>query len=80
MTKKTETMAWNGLTLEISMEPNAVLSRITGEEYASLKATNPANAGQPLINDAFALSLIRSAGGAASFVDVMLSAELQQAA
>jgi hypothetical protein len=80
MTKKTETMAWNGTTLEISMEPNEFLSRITGEEYASLKVTNPANTRKPLFNDALPLSLIRSAGGAANFVDVMLSAELQQAA
>ena len=79
MKTKTETMAWNRLTLEISLESNAVLSRIAGEEYASLKVTSPANA-KPLINDAFAASLIQSAGGAANFVDVMLSAELQQAA
>jgi len=79
MKTKTETMAWNGLTLEISLEPNAVLSRLAGEEYASLKVTSPAIA-KPLINDAFADSLIQSAGGAVNFVDVMLSAELQQAA
>lgn len=74
MTKQTETLAWNGLTLEISMERNAVLSRIAGAEYASLKATNPAKTSKPLFNDAFAVSLIQSAGGAANFVDVMLSA------
>lgn len=80
MTKETETMEWNGLMLEISMEPNAVLSRITGEEYASLKVTAAANTRKPIFNDAWPVSLIRSAGGAANFVDVMLSAELQQAA
>ena len=74
MTKKTATLAWNGLTLEISIERNAVLSCITGEEYASLKATNPANASKSLFNDALPVSLIQSAGGAVNFVDVMLSA------
>ncbi len=74
-----ETMAWNGLTLEISLEPNTVLSRITGEAYASLKVTNTENS-RSLINDALPLAVIRSAGGAANFVDVMLSADFQQAA
>ncbi len=77
MTKKT--MKWNGLTLEISAEPNALLSRLQGEEVTSLKVTSAASA-KPLINDTFAASLIQTAGGAANFVDVMLSAELQQAA
>ena len=79
MTKQTETMAWNGMTLEISLEPNPVLSRITGEAYASLKVTNAANS-RNLINNSLPLSVIRSAGGAANFVDVMLSADYQQAA
>ena len=79
MKTETETMAWNGLTLEISLEPNPVLSRITGEAYASLKVTNAANS-RNLINDALPLAVIRSAGGAANFVDVMLSADFQQAA
>ena len=74
MKTKPETLAWNGLTLEISTEPNRVLSRLTGEEYVSLKATDPANTSTPIFNDAFAVSLIQSAGGAANFVDVMLSA------
>ncbi len=78
MTKETETMAWNGMTLEISVEPNDVLSRITGEAYASLKVTNPAN-NRDLINDALPLSIIRAAGGAENFVDVTLSAQLPQA-
>lgn len=77
MTK--QTTKWNGLTLEISAEPNRVLSRLAGEEVTSLKVTSPATA-KPLINDAFAASLIQSAGGAVDFVDVMLSAELQRAA
>ena len=79
MTTQTETMAWNGLTLEISLEPNPFLSRITGEAYASLKVTNTANS-RDLMNDSLPLSVIRSAGGAANFVDVMLSADFQQAA
>ena len=79
MTTENQTMAWNGLTLEISLEPNAVLSRMTGEAYASLKVTNTANS-RNLINDALPLSLIRSAGGAENFVDVMLSADFQQPA
>jgi len=79
MKTENETMAWNGLMLEISLEPNPVLSRITGEDYASLKVTNAATS-RSLINDALPLSLIRSAGGAANFVDVMLSADFQQAA
>ena len=74
-----QTMKWNGLTLEISTEPNPFLSRIEGEEITSLKVTNPA-AAKPLMHDAFAASLIAQAGGSANFVDVMLSAELQQAA
>ena len=79
MKKKTETMEWNGLTLEISLEPNDVLSRITGEAYASLKVTNPVNK-RDLFNDALPMDVIRSAGGAENFVDVMLSADLPQAA
>ena len=67
-------MKWNGLTIEINAERNAFLSRIQGEEVTSLKVTSPATA-KPLINDAFAASLIQSAGGAVDFVDVMLSAE-----
>src|SRR5688572_6814933 len=59
MTK--QTMKWNGLTLEISAEPNRVLSRLNGEEITSLKVTSPATA-KPLINDAFAASLIAQAG------------------
>ena len=79
MKTENETMAWNGLTLHISLEPNAVLSRITGEAYASLKVTN-AESRRDLMNDTLPLSVIRSAGGAANFVDVMLSADFQQAA
>ena len=79
MKTENETMAWNGLTLEISLEPNAVLSRIAGEAYASLKVTN-AESRRDLMNDTLPLSVIRSAGGAANFVDVMLSADFQQAA
>ena len=74
-----QTMKWNGFTLEISAEPNRILSRLAGEEVTSLKVTSPATA-KPLINDVFAASLIQSAGGAVDFVDVMLSAELQRAA
>ena len=76
MTK--QTMKWNGLTLEISAEPNRFLSRIQGEEVTSLKVTSRAIA-KPLINDAFAASLIAQAGGAVDFVDVMLSAEQRAA-
>jgi len=72
MTK--QTMKWNGLTLEISAEPNRFLSRIQGEEVTSLKVTSRAIA-TPLMNEAFAASLIAQAGGAVNFVDVMLSAE-----
>ena len=71
-------MKWNGLTIEISAEPNKFLSRIEGEEVTSLKVTSPATA-KPLINDAFAASLIAQAGGAVDFVDVMLSAEQRAA-
>jgi hypothetical protein len=79
MTKQTETMEWNGLTLEISLEPNDVLTRITGEAYASLKVTNPAN-NRDLFNDALPFDVIRSAGGTENFIDVMLSAEMPLAA
>ena len=79
MKKQIETMEWNGQTLEISLEPNDVLTLITGEAYASLKVTNPANK-RDLFNDALPMDVIRSAGGAENFVDVMLSAEIQQAA
>ena len=44
----------------------------------TLKVTSPATA-KPLINDAFAASLIAQAGGAVNFVDVMLSAEQRAA-
>lgn len=79
MTKQTETMEWNGLTLEISLEPNDVLTRITGEAYASLKVTNPAN-NRSLFNDVLPFEVLRSAGGAESFIDVMLSVEMPLAA
>ena len=79
MKTENETLAWNGLMLEISLTPNPFLSRITGEAYASLKVTNTANS-RDLMNDSLPLSVIRSAGGAANFVDVMLSADYQQAA
>ena len=71
-------MKWNGLTIEINTERNAFLSRIQGEEVTSLKVTSPAIA-TPLMNEAFAASLIEQAGGAANFVDVMLSAEQRAA-
>jgi hypothetical protein len=74
---KTQTN-WNGLSIEISAEPNPFLSRIEGEEITSLKVTSP-SAAKPLINDAFAASLIAQAGGAVNFVDVMLSAEQRAA-
>ena len=71
-------MKWNGLTIEINAERNAFLSRIQGEEVTSLKVTSPAIA-TPLMDEAFAASLIEQAGGAANFVDVMLSAEQRAA-
>jgi len=71
-------MKWNGLTIEINAERNAFLSRIQGEEVTSLKVTSPAIA-TPLMNEAFAASLIEQAGGAANFVDVMLFAEQRAA-
>ena len=74
---KTQTK-WNGLSIEISAEPNRLLSRIQGEEVTSLKVTSATTA-KPLINDAFAASLIAQAGGAVNFVDVMLSAEQRAA-
>ena len=67
---KTQTN-WNGLNIEISTATNPFLSRIEGEEITSLKVTSTATA-KPLINDAFAASLIAQAGGAVNFVDVML--------
>lgn len=72
-----QTINWNGLMLEIHTKANSVLTRMEGEEYTSLKVTSPEDK-QPLIHDAFATSLIRQAGGAVAFVDVMLTA--QQAA
>ena len=74
MKTKPHTMNWNGLTLEISAEPDRFLSRIQGEEVISLKVTSRAIA-TPIMNEAFAASLIAQAGGAANFVDVMLSAD-----
>ena len=74
---KTQTN-WNGLSIEISAEPNPFLSRIEGEEITSLKVTSP-SAAKPLINDAFAASLIAQAGGAVNLVDVMLSVEQRAA-
>ena len=79
MKKQTETMEWNGQTLEISLEPNDLLTRITGEVYATLKVTDPIN-NRSLMNDAMPIDLILSAGNAGSFVDVMLSAAMAQAA
>jgi hypothetical protein len=74
---KTQTN-WNGLTIEISAEPNRFLSRIQGEEIISLKVTSRAIS-MPIMNEAFAASLIEQAGGAENFVDVMLSAEQRAA-
>lgn len=74
---KTQTN-WDGLSIEISAEPNTFLSRVEGEEITSLKVTSQ-SAAKPLINDAFAASLIAQAGGAVNFVDVMLSAEQRAA-
>lgn len=74
MKAETKILNWNGVMLQVTAEPNAFLSRIEGEEITSLKVTSPATA-KPLINDAFAASLIAQAGGAVNFVDVMLSAE-----
>jgi hypothetical protein len=79
MTTETETISWHGMTLEINLEPNHTISRLTGEAYASLKVTNTANS-RNLINDVLPFDVIRSAGGATNFVDVMLSADFQQAA
>ena len=79
MKKQIETMEWNGQTLEISLEPNDVLTLIMGEAYASLKVTNQANKRDPF-NDALPMDVIRSAGSAENFVDVMLSAKIRQAA
>ena len=79
MKKQIETMEWNGQALEISLEPNDVLRLIMGEAYASLKVTNQANK-RDLFNDALPMDVIRSAGSAENFVDVMLSAKIRQAA
>ena len=69
-----QTINWNGLMLEIHTKANTILTRMEGEEYTSLKVTSPEDK-QPLIHDAFAASLIRQAGGAVAFVDVMLTAQ-----
>ena len=69
-----QTINWNGLMLEIHTEANTILTRMEGEEYTSLKVTSSKDK-QPLIHDAFATSLIRQAGGAVAFVDVMLTAQ-----
>ena len=74
MTTHKQTFDWNGQTLEIHTEANTVLTRMEGEEYTSLKVTSPEDK-QPLIHDAFATSLIRQAGGAVAFVDVILTAQ-----
>ena len=79
MKKQIETMEWNGQTLEISLEPNDVLTRITGEVYANLKVKSLTD-NRSLMNDAMPIDLILSAGDAGSFVDVMLSAAMAQAA
>lgn len=79
MKKQIETMEWNGQTLEISLEPNELLTRMTGEVYANLKVTNLTE-NRSLMNDAMPIDLILSAGDAGSFVDVVLSAAMAQAA
>ena len=79
MKKLIEMMEWNGQTLKISLEPNDVLSRITGEVYANLKVIDLTN-NCSVMNDAMPIDLILSAGDAGSFVDVMLSAAVAQAA
>ncbi|MDE1152346.1 MAG: hypothetical protein PW788_07400 [Micavibrio sp.] len=75
MNTEYQTINWNGLTLEITLEQDSVTSRIAGEQHISLKVTSPAQA-SPVMHDTFAASLIQSAGGAVGFVDVMLSARL----
>lgn len=79
MKKQIETMEWNGQILEISLEPNDLLTRMTGEVYTNLKVTNLTE-NSSLMNDAMPIDLILSAGNAGSFVDVMLSAAMAQAA
>jgi hypothetical protein len=69
-----QTINWNGQTLEISTEPNRLLSRLAGEEVTSLKVTSHTTV-KPLIHDTFTTALIESAGGTVDFVDVMLSAQ-----
>jgi hypothetical protein len=82
---ETHWMNWNGLTLEIKLEANRVLSRITGEEHANIqvKSLYPLNAPLPIARSGFyahslPASTIRAAGGAVNFIDVMLEADSQQ--
>jgi hypothetical protein len=74
MKSEYQTINWNGLTLEISVRKDFLVSRLTGEEHALLKVTSP-KAANPLIHDTYPAAVIQSAGGMADFVDVMLSSQ-----
>ncbi len=72
---------WNGIALEIKVEKNQVLSRITGEEHANIqvRSLDPLHAALPLAErgfykDSVAASILSAAGGAVAYIDVMLEA------
>ena len=78
---QTHNLEWNGITLEIEVEVDQISSRISGEEYATIKVRSlqPLNAALPLAEhgfycDSVAASTLRAAGGAVAYVDVMLAA------
>jgi hypothetical protein len=78
---QTHNLEWNGITLEIEVEADQISSRISGEEYNTIKVRSlqPLNAALPLAErgfyrDSVAAATLRAAGGAVAYVDVMLAA------
>jgi len=78
---QTHNLEWNGITLEIEVEADQLSSRITGEEYSTIKVRSlqPLHAALPLAErgcyrDSAAASTLQTAGGAVAYVDVMLAA------
>ena len=84
---ETHQLEWNGLQLQVTREPDHLLSSLTGEDHVIIKVRSlkPANAPLPIARNSFydhslPLSIITAAGGPVNYIDVMLEAEKTQLA
>lgn len=78
-TSEIHNLNWNGITLEITLEHNQVLTRITGEDHANIqvRSLSPLHAPLPLAErgfykDSVSASILKAAGGAVAYIDIML--------